>query len=87
MSFTGTDVGDILSSPCQPSHILFPQHRLGKRPLLSVPFKLVGFSDGNGCTTAMLKMQYVAFLAAQQQETVVCSLPDRQRRAFWSAVS
>ena len=30
--------------------------RLGKRPLLSVPSKLAGFSDGNGCTIALLKM-------------------------------
>ena len=36
---------------------------LGKRPLLSVHSKLAGFSDGNGYTTALFKMQYVAFLA------------------------
>ena len=39
MSFTGTDVGDIPDSPCQPSHISFPQRSFGKTSVVKRSFQ------------------------------------------------
>ena len=75
-----------LTVPCQPSHISFPQQLFVKTSDGKRSLQAGWFQRWKRLHYSIAQDAVCCFSCVPQWETGVCSLPDRQRRAFWSAV-